>query len=312
MLRAKSRLIQHYDLKLHPYPRALATIDRKFNLTELYNLLKHRIDNQLANYIIRKGTVSYRLLASQLNITGGYIVLLIQHGDKNTATPGFVSIPTGATRYVPRGEDEGNGACAHLIVSIAETASDTQTFKAVLETIPGISRTVVESLFNSELKHASDGHLFYSTENGGQKNLRPIVELVGHPSDTLLSAIRGGAAQEILLISPHKVSKLDESIYITETERIMRFSLDPAARGERAINLVNGLFGIAKKGMTREMRVRFRTGGRTQTVDINLAAESIEDTSFIKVTQIDLDVPLDALTEVIRYDLVLKMVELLG
>ena len=311
MLRANSRFIQQYDLALRPSPKTPATAAAKFHLEDLYRLLKLRIDAKQTVYKIKRETAAYRIIAAQLNTAGGYITFLIQHGDKNAADGGIVNLDTGVMRHVRKGEGEGMGACGHFVVMTTETATGSQTFPAALETIPGISRSVVERLLNSELKRACEGQLFYRGGKGEDKPLRPIGELLGRPSDTLVQAIKGGKLENISLVSREVVSDLDEAQYIREAEKTLRYAVGSDALGDRAMDVVRGLFNKAKEDDVRAMRVRFREGGRSQTVELDLEADSIENTLFNKVSQVNLDVPLDALTEVIRYDLVTEMVALL-
>jgi hypothetical protein len=237
--------------------------------------------------------------------------LLVQHGDTTAPDTSFVDMNTWTARHARKNRGEGVGSCAHILISTNETASNSQKYRFLAEGVTGISRSAIQRLLNHELKEACEGQVFYRDGKGNDKNLRPVGELLGIPSEQLIRAIEEGRLEDIYLVSHELIQEQDEVQYIREREKTLRLRVEQRTLGERALEKFNEIWRGAKEGDVRAMRLRFRENEKAQTVEINLEANSLEDTLFNKVSKVQLDTPLDPLTDAIRVDMVAQMVELL-
>lgn len=305
MLKSTSRWIEHYDLVIQSHPQRFG----RFDIKALFEVLKYRAENKLSLYRVNKSTASYRVVEAEINENDGYFVLLIQHSDSTRSDPGFADLTTGASRIERKRKGEGIGFCGHLVVSLSETKRHHQSYSALLETIPGISRHSVERLLTHEFKQANA--FAYKNRKGEQKLIRPIFELVGHSSTALTNALEEGHLLDVAYLSREAITDLDEAAYIKESERKIRVSLEPEIGVQRGLRLLNSLLGRAKREKASGMKVRYKEEDKTKTVDVDLTQDRIENTFFNRASLVKLDTPLDSLTPTLRRDLVTEMAQLL-
>ncbi|EBY1954726.1 hypothetical protein DU191_25115 [Salmonella enterica subsp. enterica serovar Sandiego] len=144
----------------------------------LFELIKQKE----AFYEINKGRSVIRLV--DIKETAHDYRLLFQYANRDASDPAFANLKTGETRIAKKKEDEGLGATLHMVIEkYATNESFPNTYTAVIEEVPGITRGLLSQALTAFFKHCG----FTFKKPDGKKDLicRPIVNIEFHASSTL-------------------------------------------------------------------------------------------------------------------------------
>lgn len=128
--------------------------------------------------------------------------ILINRGDPQLTNPAFTSPTTNSVRIELPEEDESVGYSAHLVIGFGERHQNIGHFRATLEKMPNISRTVVFQFLNRILlKHADRNPDFvYKSRKDEDKPFRPLIKSAAKISTTLRKDLEVGYATSVELI----------------------------------------------------------------------------------------------------------------
>lgn len=226
MPRAHQRYILHYDFSMTPHP----TDAPPLLLEDFVAPLIKRFKNGSAVQAIDDDKRIIRLVDAKIVQTKNKtraLALLITLGDKEKADPGFTNIVSGKVRIPEKDDDEVNGLSVHVVISLEPIEPDSYLYKMVCEDVTGFGRTLIERFIRHEFRVISSD-LDFTFDRPGSAGLktRPLVELVGHISDTLKDSLKGGRLINVELIDYVEENLgFDEAKYVKKIRRDISFSV---------------------------------------------------------------------------------------
>jgi hypothetical protein len=310
LLNQNERWIQHYDLLLRPARK----VNHVFHLKHLIDPLKQRFESHKAVELLDNDTAAIRIVDFQIDEPKDALILLIQYADTKVSDPAFSKIETGELRVEPKLEGEGIAVSAHVVISLKEKLPGTSTFFALVEEVPGLSKTRIERFLTSEFEAISEGRFFYKNKSGKEKPCRPIAQLNGYLSDTFADSLKTGELKAVQFIKTEVVENgLDERNYVVERENVLKIKIVPKLKPDSALSALQNLFNRAKNTNVDEMRVRISyQDSRPQTVPVDLSRTDIQNTLFIKVNMIKSETAMAICERQIRKHFSSEMVALLN
>ena len=148
--------------------------------------------------LINRETAAIRIQQLRMDVHGGTAHFLLNYSDMNTTDPVFGNLQTGKLRLEPKLEGEGIAVSAHMVV-LLDPEPTTGTYLVALEDVLGVGRTKLSPFLTSEFRAVSD---FPFRDIDDQiKRSRPVVEILGRPSQQLRDDLNAGRLSEIELLT---------------------------------------------------------------------------------------------------------------
>ncbi|HHL2729186.1 TPA: hypothetical protein ACQ4J9_001813 [Yersinia enterocolitica] len=238
-------------------------------------------------YETNKGSSVIRILA--LQDEASHLKLLFQYANKDASDPAFANLKTGATRIEKKQNDEGLGASAHLIISKTPTdPAFPNSYTAILEEIPGITRALVANALTSFLKETGFSFQRKDTKKDIKKDLkcRPIVEIEFLASTTLEKSLSTGYLCGLTAIRYIKENSLDDDGLVMVDEEILKLST-VFKRGEGAIKAIKVAYDTLRGRHYSTLRISHRDENKRVTTD-NVTIDkdkSIEELATAQLAQ---------------------------
>ena len=155
MLSYYDRNIDYLELKIQCTP--LKT-NVKFTLSNhILPHLKTASESKLAVYKTKNNTAALHVHKVDIDDDNNVAVILFHYTDTNITDPAFKNMKSGIVRVEGKTLDEGIAVSAHLVINL-DTINDSRdsVHLALLEVVPGLSKTLVEraltGLFNGIIK----------------------------------------------------------------------------------------------------------------------------------------------------------------
>jgi hypothetical protein len=151
-------------------------------------------------------------------------VLLFRRSNPDAANPIFEHSRTRRLRPSDKGPDEAVAVSAHLFIQISGIADAAhRTYPAILEEVPGLSRTYIQALLHDILK----GHRYaYTDRRGEEKETHTIVEFHGKKSERVSGALEGqSVVPTITLVRPGNIEGLDTEGLVAPRDERMKLVL---------------------------------------------------------------------------------------
>ncbi|PHZ28058.1 hypothetical protein CS533_07315 [Yersinia bercovieri] len=234
-------------------------------------------------YETNKGSSVIRILA--LQDEPSHLKLLFQYANKDASDPAFANLKTGATRIEKKQNDEGLGASAHLI--IRKTPTDPafpNSYTAILEEIPGITRGLVANAMTAFLKET--GFSYQRKDSKKDLKCRPIVEIEFLASTTLEKSLSTGYLCGLTAIRYKKENSLDDDGLVKVDEEILKLST-VFKRGEGAIKAIKVAYDKLRGMHYSTLRISHRDENKRVTTDnVSIDKErSIEELATAQLAQ---------------------------
>lgn len=305
MLKRTERQIFCYDLLIG----ARAQHATPPPLQALYDAWKEMFDAGTCSHEREKGAVIYRIGDMDIDTGNNIARILLRRCDTNAANAVYSNRHTGAPRIVPQKPDEGGDKAAHLVISLSHEANKPSSYLCHLEGVPGLSHRLVQATLNAVLKkaiHAKKDRFVYPDPNGARLRngdpkttaFTPTLELVGHPSTSLIQHLESGKLNDIRLIDQRPHSRLGGNQYLVESERQIKVKVDPNIPSQNRVqNLISAI--QSKQTEYQTAKVRFTDpDGIPRTIDYDIATGTPEQQTYIQSYRVTaINPPMDESSE---------------
>lgn len=304
LLGDNERYIIKCDVDLEPFPKDAPSMPLKNCIPTLKKLIK----DELAFYEVNKGRSVIRLLA--VDETVNDYRLLFQYANRDASDPAFANLKTGESRIAKKANDEGLGATLHFIIKKeADNEAFPNTYTAVIEEVPGITRSLLSQSLTYFFKNCG----FTFKKPDGKKDLvcRPIVEIDFHASSTLEKTLSTGYLSGITAVRKVAKNSMDEEGTISIDEEILKISTKFKS-GERAVKAVKVAFDKLRRMGYGTMRVTYKDANkRTGSDNFSLKTDrSLQELATAQLAQRDraiLSTTIDVCQKNIHTELMEKM-----
>lgn len=287
MLLSNERWVFIYDFVLEPYPDNAPYFDMKTVAKRLQSLF----DADGAVKMYKNESVAMRVSDMRLDRSGERLTLLIQYADKNGSDPVFSNLESGALRVEPKLDGEGIAVSAHVVIHTMSTKNGGNQYLAVMEEVPGISKTTFRPFFTALLKDAFANAEFEDPDTGNTLKCRPLLEMDGHPGETLEESVEKGRIMGLTLIDRRLHQNFDEEGYTEAVDHQVRLKVvkQPETVNEK-LGMIRNIFKSAKQQGYTKLKVTYKRpqGGRQSTIELD-RLEDATDKCFTRQEMITLE-----------------------
>lgn len=127
-------------------------------------------------------------------------------------------------------------------------------------------------------------------------------------STTLRDLVFGFQLTEMQFISREVVEEFDEQPYVQEKEHRVKYVLGRSWKPDKIWGKVKVWLDEARKKDARNVRIRYRNNsGSSQTSEIEIGDESVDNLSFTRTAKISVDDPISQCEESVRSDIIEQM-----
>jgi hypothetical protein len=174
------------------------------------------------------------------------------------------------------------------------------TYQAILEEVPGLSRTYVHTLLHDIVK---DVRYEYTDKRGERKETYTLVEFHGQKSEKIGGALKGQSiVPSVTLIRPGNVKGLDVEGLVVPREQRMKLMI--RAKPAQTLGILKKIQAWMKDHDWPKLLVEMHMP-EERTRLVHLAREQdAADILFIRSVPIDVKTPLEACTDAINEELV--------
>lgn len=303
------RWIQFHELNIKREPKDAPPIE----LEKIIPLLKKRWESGESAKLIKNETAAIRILDMKTYSKKKATALLIQYTDKNVTDPVFSNLTTGDIRTEPKLDGEGVAVSAHAVLFHEPLNGNPETYRFLLEEVPGIGRSRLTPFLRSEFKTACTHVFEYQDEESGQtKKCLPAVEILGDLSAQLSDEIDNGSVLQGVELIKHVKGKqmFDEDKFFIEVSRHVKIT--PVLNsGEKVYDVLKKIGVKAKKEGYDDLKIRYKLPkGKQKTATMGATKEDIADTLIVRDEHIRSDEILGQCPVKILDHFVRKMIDL--
>lgn len=311
MLDMWERWIQFHELNLKSEPEEAPVI----NLKDIIPKLTERWKSGESVKLINNDTAAIRIQDLKTDKNNNVTVLLIQYTDKNVTDPVFSHLETGKLRTEPKLEGEGVAVSAHVVISHAPLNGNVDSYRLLLEEVPGLGRSRIAPFLKSEFKVACADMFEFKDEGTGRlKKYLPSVEVLGDLSAKLADDLNTGSVLQGIELVQHKPGKtgFDEENYFTEVSRHIK--LRPVLKsGNDIFNVLEKVRDLARKDGYDDIKVRYKLQKEKQkTATLGTSKEDIADILIVRDEKIKSEEVLGQCLEKISLGFAKKMITLMN
>ncbi|HCM9619080.1 TPA: hypothetical protein N5N89_001421 [Enterobacter cloacae subsp. cloacae] len=308
LLGDNERFIIKCDVDLNPYPKEAPTMLLRNCVPTLFQLMKKKE----AYYEINKGSSVIRLV--EVKEVSTHYRLLFQYANRDASDPAFANLKTGKSRIAKKDIDEGLGATLHMVIEKnAKSEYFPNTYTAVIEEVPGITRALLSQALTAFFKHCG----FTYKKPDGKKDLvcRPIVEIDFHASSTLEQTLSTGYLSGITAVKKVANNSLDKQGLIKVDEEILKIS-SKIKRGPGAVKAIKKAYDKLRGLGYGTMRITYkdanrRTGTDSFSLNTNRSLKELATAQLAQREKAILAKNIDVCQEEMHLELVGKMVKFL-
>lgn len=203
--------------------------------------------------------------------------LLIKRGNPDISSPSFTNIEKNVSRSVDPEEGETNGQSSHIVISLKDKHKSVEGYRATLEQISGISRSLVlpylNGLIDEETKN--DPRFSYVKKDKETARYRPAIKHLTNPSASLKADLERGYLSSIEFID-RKVEGEDgpdDEAAIKNISRRLQYHFKPVNNSERAENIIRKFTKRAKERNYDYVRVSMRDSEKEKYVSTRFNTE---------------------------------------
>lgn len=205
--------------------------------------------------------------------------ILFKRGDPDIANPSFTDIEKNTSRTVNPKEGETVAQSAHLIISLEKAHKSVSGYRACLEQITGISRSLIFPYLNGIIDQYTKTDPRFTYEVGPKKKretrrYRPSLDCKTSPSTSLKEDIQKGYLSSIEFINTnatHAGADADPSVK-SVTAR-MHFRFKPISNAEMADKKIRLYRDKAKKEGFEYIRVSVRDNDKEKYISSRFKIE---------------------------------------
>lgn len=252
----------------------------QFPISEIITYLKQKYRTIV--YKRSNQELIYRILKVSL-IQDRYLVLFMQHVNKNASDPAFADLMTGKSRLVKKQPTEGGACSAHLVIDtqVANPLFPNQ-YKACLEEMQGLSKGAVEDLLNFAIRPIA-----YQDPNSENVKHSPRIALTFFASNTFEDQFKQGKIHSITAFRNESIQseELDSDEYRIDYRETHRLEFKPVGLGmiDTAFNKIAMIAQFAQSKGYDRLKVTHESDHKQQSSDYDL--QDIEDLSIEQTAQ---------------------------
>jgi len=281
MLDMWERWIQFHELNLKRDPEEAPQLE----LEKMIPLLTRRWKNGGSFKLINNETAAFRILDLKTYPKKKATILLIQYTDQNVTDPVFSQLNTGKLRTEPKLDGEGVAVSAHVVLSHKPLNGSLESYRFLLEEIPGVGRSRLTPFLKSEFKAAcTNAFNFIDEESGKSRKYLPSVELLGDLSAQLSDDLKEGSLLQNIELIKHIKGKAihDEENFFTEVSRHIKIT--PVLNTENGImKILSKIRDKAKSEGYDDIKVRYKhPQGKQKTATMGSTKEDVADTLIVR------------------------------
>ncbi len=276
---------------------------------DVEDALKAAMDADKASLVLRNQDV-VRLTALQVRPRDHMAVLLFRRADPAAAAPVFENQRTRKLRKSDKRDDESVTVSAHLFVHLQEKEGVTHpTYDAILEEVPGLSRTYIQVLIGDILREVK---YTWTDHRKRPRETYSIVELNGVKSDSIGQAMNNSAVPYVTLVRPGSVAGLD-SEHVQPRDETMKLFITAEPSETVAVLRKIKAWALGSQrghGKWKDVRVQIDMPERRSRI-VSIARDiDAADILFLRSEPVNVPTPMLAATEVINEELVAKAKEM--
>ncbi len=270
VLSNNERWVCFFDFAFAPTHAAAPAIP----VTDTFTKLKVLVDSGKAVKLYKNNSRAIRISEMKYVDGDSQAVLLVQLCDQNGSDPVFGELTTGALRVEPKLDGEGIAVSSHIVISADIVEHTADHHKTLVESVPGISKSVLEPFFNAMLKEAFVGCEFRNPATKAMCLLRPKLDIYSHGSQTLMEALQGAKLHNVRLVSTKKKGGLDKTAYTELAERAVRYKIirqPPLKDKERLLHI------LRRKGQQSgytKVSISYSKDGKQASLDLDRNEDS--------------------------------------
>jgi hypothetical protein len=265
MLSTFERWISFFDFAFQPTHAAAPDIA----VGDIFARLKNLVDSGDAVRLYNQSSRAVRISEMVYEDGDSEATLLVQLCDKNGSDPVFGELTTGHLRVEPKLAGEGIAVSSHIVISTSLVQHTADHFKALVESVPGISKSILQPFLNAMLREAFTGQEFKNPATKAMCQLKPKLEIFSHGSQTLLDTLNGAKLHNVKLVSTRKKGGMDKTAYTELSERSVRYKIikqPPRADKARLLEI------LRKKGQQSgysKVSISYSKDGRQASLDLD-------------------------------------------
>ncbi|MDA5602983.1 hypothetical protein LRM19_01160 [Enterobacter sp. PI-10] len=296
------------DVDLDPFPKEAPSMLLRNCMPTLFELKKKKE----AFYEVNKGRSVIRLV--DIKETQSDYRLLFQYANRDVSDPAFANLKTGERRIAKKDEDEGLGATLHMVIEKnAKNEAFPNTYTAVIEEVPGITRALLSQALTAFFKHC--GFTFRKPDGKNDLVCRPIVSIDFHASSTLEKTLSTGYLAGITAVRKVAKDSLDEEGLIRVDEEILKISTK-FKRGEGAVKAVKRAYDKLRGMGYGTMRITYkdanrRTGSDSFSLNTDRSLKELATAQLAQRDKAILATNIDVCQEQMHPELLRKMITFL-
>lgn len=237
-------------------------------------------------------------------------VLLLQLCDQNGSDPVFGELNTGNLRVEPKLAGEGIAVSSHIVISTDIVPFTADHHKTLVESVPGISKSIIEPFLNALLRDAFTGQEFRNPATKAMCQLKPKLEILSHGSQTLMDTLNGAKLHNVKLVSTVKKGGMDKTAYTELSERAVRYKIikQPPLKDKKRLLEI-----LRRKGQQSgysKVSISYSKDGRQASLDLD-KNEDAATKLFTKSEKIILGNSINQCESSVHQELETKMIRLL-
>jgi hypothetical protein len=281
------------DIDIEEIYKGLSSLGNKFPVT--------KTEQDQIHYFIK-----------EFSLTKDYAIFLFHMRNATIADQVQQDVGSGDLKAFPK--SGGNYVpilSAHLVIARKPTKTGSNSYDAYIENVEGISKTVMLVYLRDLFKRYFEQDYTRSVRGKQEtKTYHPYPELLGHQSNTLESALKGGAVLDELIFERKDQEKTAfDAPRVRETDYTVKIKMDPHLTGDEALSTLEK---IRAKMSTEYKKAKVKItprSGRSKLTPIDVKNADLASQLFIYQEEVlGFTKPLAPCEDSIRTDLVNKMI----
>lgn len=243
---------------------------------------------------IRKGSAQLILGDIQVDKNNNTVNMIVRLSDLKAPDAVYSNTTTGTFIQHRKKLKDGNDLGAHILISMLPEVDKVNTYSAIVEQIQGLNYREIRRVLNYilHLQYTDDPSVFEIDDPRGRRTrdgkLRrvshlPRIELLGHPSESLVSDLERGTLSGVVLIKTEPLTPLGRAPFLRKQETQLKLTVDHDSKPvEVWKSLKSAITGQAKDYPNAKISFKLPETKRSVTVKIDSETGTPTDDLYIR------------------------------